>query len=61
MANKYKKNTFPKKCACGKRYSEDEWEKLDFVGLQRDINRISVGKLRNCVCGSTLIAMFKEV
>lgn len=60
MANEYRENIFPKKCACGKVHSEDGWKELKLVGIQKDAAGLSAGEMRDCICGSTLIAMFKK-
>jgi hypothetical protein len=41
-----------KTCPCGISYSQQEWDRLDFVGLQSDDVETIV--LRNCRCGSTI-------
>jgi len=41
-----------KRCACGRSYSEAEWETLPYVGVQKiDDERLEI---RNCVCGSSI-------
>ena len=51
---------FPKKCACGREYTQEEWEKLHFVGWQDGINN-EVYELRNCFCKSTLMVKVKGI
>jgi hypothetical protein len=48
--------TWPKKCACGHQISEEGWEDLRYVGVQRSGFDDSPDlELRNCsACGSTI-------
>jgi hypothetical protein len=47
--------TWPKACGCGVKISEDDWEKLKYVGVQKTgLDGIPDLELRNCRCGSTL-------
>ena len=49
--------SWPKTCSCGEKISEEQWEKLNYVGLQKvpaDYGLPDL-ELRNCGnCGSTL-------
>ena len=48
--------TWPKHCACGAVITEDEWETLPYVGVQKvppDYGMPDL-ELRNCHCGSTI-------
>ena len=48
--------TWPKKCGCGESFTEEQWEKLNYVGLQKSgIDNYPDLELRNCGhCKSTL-------
>lgn len=51
-----REETWPKKCGCGVEYTEDQWEALRYVGVQKSAF-ISIADLemRNCSsCNSTL-------
>lgn len=50
------KNTWPKLCSCGTKYSIDEWETLYYKGVQKSgINDIPDFELRTCAkCLSTI-------
>lgn len=53
----FPEETWPKACSCCKRaISEDDWESMDYVGIQKGDADIGVPdlELRNCGCGSTL-------
>jgi formate dehydrogenase maturation protein FdhE len=44
---------FPKRCSCGRRYDERQWNALEFVGPQED--EVEKLELRNCPrCNSTI-------
>lgn len=40
-------------CGCGRKYSTEEWNRLEYVGLQDDQDGGWL-ELRNCQCRSTL-------
>ena len=49
------KNNIVKKCSCGRTFTETEWQRLKYVGVQEvppDMGRPL--ELRNCLCDSTL-------
>jgi hypothetical protein len=49
--------TWPKKCSCGLSHTEEDWEKLTYVGVQKGLQDAGVPdlELRNCrKCGSTI-------
>lgn len=48
--------TWPKKCGCGEEFTEEQWEQLNYVGLQKSgIDNYPDMELRNCGhCLSTL-------
>ena len=49
--------SWPKKCTCGVNYTEDAWERLAYVGLQKVPEDYGMPdmELRNCSnCGSTM-------
>lgn len=51
------KESWPKKCGCGVVYSEEAWENLQYVGLQKVPPDYGIPdmELRNCShCSSTL-------
>jgi len=48
-----------KTCKCGRRYSDEDWKKLELVGLQ-DGGDDDVLELRNCVCNSTIAVELRE-
>jgi hypothetical protein len=48
---------WPKVCACGCAITEDQWEKLNYVGIQKVPTEYGIPdmELRNCGrCGSTI-------
>lgn len=47
---------WPKPCSCGLEFSEDEWESLEYVGVQRSgMDDVPDLELRNCGrCHSTV-------
>lgn len=50
-------NVWPKQHSCGGSYTIDDWEKLQYVGVQKagDLaSEIPDLELRQCKCGSTL-------
>jgi len=51
--------SWPKVCACGNRISEEAWEQLRYVGVQKVPPSFDMPdmELRNCTCGSTLIVV----
>jgi hypothetical protein len=53
-----KKSAVYKRCACGKEYTLFEWRVLDYRGLQ-PMGDGYVSEVRNCVCGSTILAPAK--
>lgn len=48
--------TWPKKCSCGELISEERWETLRYVGVQRSgMETVPDVEMRNCGrCKSTL-------
>jgi hypothetical protein len=47
--------TWPKKCACGFEYTEEQWETLRYVGVQKSgLDGIPDLELRTCRCKSTI-------
>lgn len=50
---------FPKKCSCGRSYSEARWKMLPYVGTQ-EYPWGEVQELRNCVCNSTMSIVLVE-
>lgn len=49
--------SWPKSCSCGAKITDDEWEKLKYVGIQQGVPQHAIPdlELRNCSrCGSTL-------
>lgn len=52
----FKEESWPKACSCGHPISEDEWERMPYVGVQRsELADIPDLELRNCTrCYSTL-------
>lgn len=42
-----------KQCKCGCVYTHEEWDELDFVGLQDDFDG-GLLEMRNCICSSTI-------
>jgi len=51
--------TWPKKCSCCARFlSEEDWENLRYVGIQRGSkqgsNHVPDLELRSCSCNTTL-------
>lgn len=54
--NPRKEETWPKQCKCGEHFTEEQWEKLSYIGLQRSVfDDYPDLELRNCRrCGSTM-------
>lgn len=51
----FKEESWPKACSCcGRPITEEQWEGLEYVGVQRGTEEIPDLELRNCGCGSTL-------
>ena len=51
----FKEETWPKTCSCCSRLiTEEEWERLAYVGIQQGTDEIPDLELRNCSCHSTL-------
>lgn len=52
-----KQETWPKTCSCGEVITEEQWEKLDYCGVQKVPPSYGLPdmELRNCGrCGSTM-------
>lgn len=52
-----REESWPKTCTCcGAKITEDDWERMSYVGVQRGDAEIGVPdlELRNCACGTTL-------
>lgn len=51
-----KVETWPKLCGCGERITEDAWERLHYVGVQKSgLDNFPDLELRNCGrCRSTI-------
>lgn len=41
-----------KRCSCGREYTRESWEALQYVGVQ--IDDVETFELKNCLCGSTI-------
>jgi len=51
----FEEETWPKTCSCCARLiSEEDWEKMTYVGVQKGTDEIPDLELRNCGCQSTL-------
>lgn len=51
----FAEETWPKTCGCSHKISEDDWERLPYVGIQEGTDNIPSLELRNCArCSSTL-------
>ena len=51
-----KVESWPKVCGCGQHISEEDWERLYYVGVQKSgLDKFPDLEMRNCrKCGSTL-------
>jgi hypothetical protein len=56
LDEEFREETWPKQCSCcGAKITEDEWERLPYVGVQEGTDDIPDLELRNCGhCSSTL-------
>lgn len=54
--NKIKVESWPKVCGCGESISEDDWENLQYLGVQKSgLDKFPDLEMRNCrKCQSTL-------
>jgi hypothetical protein len=51
---------WPKTCACGASFREEEWAKLPFAGRVPDNEGDSL-EMRTCKCGSTLAMRVSDI
>ena len=55
MNDLFKEETWPKVCSCGHKMSDDDWERMRYIGIQKGFDDIPDLELRSCnKCGSTL-------
>lgn len=51
----FDEETWPKTCECCLRsIAEEQWESLEYVGIQKGIDEIPDFELRRCSCQTTL-------
>lgn len=53
----YNEETWPKTCSCGQVYSEEDWEHLEYIGVQKTSPMMGIPdfELRNCArCNSSM-------
>lgn len=55
----FNEETWPKTCSCGKVYTEEEWEELEYLGVQKTPPMLSMPdfELRNCRCCDSTMAI----
>lgn len=51
----FKEETWPKKCGCGNVHTEEGWECLRYIGVQKSgMKDIPDLEMRSCGCGATM-------